>query len=496
MEYVSTRNDSAKVKSAQAIAAGIAPDGGLYTPVSIPGIKDGDIGRFRAMPYRERAAEILRLFLDDFTKEELSGFAKAAYSDEKFDHPEIAPVKKLETGEYLLELFHGPTSAFKDMALQMLPHLMTASLKKTGQQREVCILVATSGDTGKAALEGFADVAGTRIIVFYPRDGVSPVQKLQMTTQKGKNVGVCAIEGNFDDAQTAVKSIFTDDGIRKRANGANLFFSSANSINWGRLAPQIVYYISVYCDLINKNEIKNGEKINVCVPTGNFGNILAAYFAREMGLPINRLICASNRNRVLTDFFQSSVYDTKREFYTTSSPSMDILISSNLERLLYYASGRDSGAVSALMQSLRKEGNYLIGGDIAARVEGLFEAGACDERGTRNTILSVYEESKYLCDTHTAVGISVYRDYRRKTGDETKTVIASTASPFKFCKSVLDALKVPTEGDGPELIAKLVEATGMDAPEPLKALFGLSERFMKSVPKEQIRDALFELLNL
>ncbi|MCX7615296.1 MAG: threonine synthase [Clostridiales bacterium] len=496
MDYASTRNSNEKVSAAKAIATGIAPDGGLYTPVVIPKISNEDIVRYCKMNYQQRAAEILHLYLDDFTSDELQGFTKAAYSSDRFDDPAVAPVKKLSTGEYLLELWHGPTSAFKDMALQILPHLMTASLKKINEQREVCILVATSGDTGKAALEGFADVKGTKIIVFYPNGGVSEIQKLQMTTQKGNNVGVCAIEGNFDDAQTAVKSIFTNEDIRKQANNKNLFFSSANSINWGRLAPQIVYYISAYCDLVNQDEIKIGDQINVCVPTGNFGNILAAYFAKEMGLPINRLICASNKNRVLTDFFESNVYDAKRDFYSTSSPSMDILISSNLERLLYYASEHNTVLVAELMQSLREKGEYRLKDEISKLISNLVSAGSCDDQQTKDTIASVYQENAYLCDTHTAVGIKVYRDYKAQTGDMTKTVIASTASPFKFCKSVLEALNVKTSGDGLELIQKLSDITNTKAPVPLSSLAGLPERFSKSVAKDKIKDAVFELLNL
>jgi threonine synthase len=427
----------------------------------------------------ERAAEILHLFLDDYTKEELSGFAKAAYSEEKFDHPGVAPVKKLKTGEFLLELWHGPTAAFKDMALQMLPHLMTAALKKTGEQREVCILVATSGDTGKAALEGFADVKGTKIVVFYPRDGVSRIQKLQMTTQKGANVGVCAIEGNFDDAQTAVKSIFADGDIRGRANEKKLFFQLREFDQLGapRASDRLLYLGLLRSDKPKRDQKR--RKNQFCVPTGNFGNILAAYFAREMGLPVNRLICASNKNRVLTDFFQSSVYDTKRKFYQTSSPSMDILISSNLERLLYYAAGQESSVVSALMQSLREKGGYRINDELRKRIGGLFAAGACDERGTAETILSVFRESNYLCDTHTAVGVNVYRDYREKTGDGTKTrSLASTASkPVQILKSVLEALNIQVPGERPRAIGTLEEAAGIEAPKPLRTLSGLPERF-------------------
>ncbi|MDP4108430.1 MAG: threonine synthase [Bacillota bacterium] len=496
MDYVSTRNNSVKIKAAQAITSGIAPDGGLYTPVSFPSITMEDIASLCKMGYRERAAEILSLFLDDFTKEELTSFVNSAYSGDKFDDPAIAPVKKLKTGEFMLELWHGPTSAFKDVALQLLPYLMTASLKKTGEKKEVCILVATSGDTGKAALEGFSDVSGTRIIVFYPKDGVSKIQKLQMTTQKGSNVGVCAILGNFDDAQTAVKSIFTDEEIIKFAKGKNLFFNSANSINWGRLVPQIVYYVSAYCELANSGEIKIGDKINFCVPTGNFGNILSAYFAMRMGLPVNRLICASNRNRVLTDFFNSSIYNSKRGFYVTSSPSMDILISSNLERLLYYAAGCDDKVVRELMSSLKTNGEYNVGGEISKRLDSLYSVGSCDEAQTKETIAAVFSESGYLLDTHTAVGLHVYREYKDKTKDETKTVIASTASPFKFCKSVLEALGEKEQGDGPELIGKLSKVTGIKAPEPLTALSGLKERFSMSVPKGNIKDAVLELLEL
>lgn len=487
MEYVSTRDKSKKVSSAYAIATGIAPDGGLYCPTEFPRLTHDEFKALRKMNYKERAALILGKFLTDFTAEELADFAEKAYADEKFGGPDTAPLVKLADGKNMLELWHGPTCAFKDMALQMLPHLLTASLKKIGEQRTCCILVATSGDTGKAALEGFADVEGTRIMVYYPVDGVSPMQKLQMVTQKGANVQVCAIRGNFDDAQSAVKRIFTDAETARKMDEAGLMFSSANSINWGRLAPQIAYYVSAYCDMRAAGVLAHGERMNVCVPTGNFGNILAAYIAKQMGVPIAKLICASNANNVLTDFFKAGgTYNKNRPFYTTVSPSMDILISSNLERLLYFVSGQNDEEVRALMGKLASDGAYTISSEMQAALAADFDAGCCDDAQTAETIRRIWETEHYLCDTHTAVAVKVYEDYRARTGDETPTVIASTASPFKFCRAVAEALGTEIEKDDVTQLDALTALTGIAAPAPLEALRTAAPRFDRVVDKEDI----------
>lgn len=487
MDYVSTRNKNWKVSAAKAIASGIAPDGGLYCPTEIPQLTADDFSALCAKDYRGRSADILGRFLTDFSAEELAQYAALAYADEKFGGPDTAPLVKLEDGKYVLELWHGPTCAFKDMALQILPHLLTASLRKIGEDHIACILVATSGDTGKAALDGFADVEGTKIMVYYPVNGVSTIQKLQMVTQKGSNVQVCAIRGNFDDAQSAVKKIFTDKASIDKLDKQGMRLSSANSINWGRLAPQIAYYVSAYCDLLNRNEVKFGEPINVCVPTGNFGNILAAYFAKQMGVPIAKLICASNENNVLTDFFTSSgTYNRIRPFHTTISPSMDILISSNLERLLFLVSGYNDTMVSGFMKQLSETGTYTVPADIFAGIGSEFEAGFCDDVQTKETIARLYAEKKYLSDTHTAVAIQVYEDYRARTGDCTPTVIASTASPFKFCQSVITALGGKADSDGTELLRQLHDMTGVPVPAPLAALSGLEPRFDLVVDRDDI----------
>lgn len=487
MEYVSTRDQSKKVSSAYAIATGIAPDGGLYCPTEFPKLTHDDFRALMGMNYKQRAAMILGKFLTDFSAEELADFAEKAYADEKFGGPNTAPLVKLADGKNMLELWHGPTCAFKDMALQMLPYLLTASLKKIGEQRTCCILVATSGDTGKAALEGFADVEGTRIMVYYPVDGVSPMQKLQMVTQKGANVQVCAIRGNFDDAQSAVKKIFTDADTAKKMDDAGLMFSSANSINWGRLAPQIAYYVSAYCDMLAAGTIGHGQKMNVCVPTGNFGNILAAYIAKQMGVPINKLICASNSNNVLTDFFKAGgTYNRNRSFYTTVSPSMDILISSNLERLLFFVSGQNDTEVRELMRKLAADGEYTVSDELQAALAADFDAGCCDDADTEATIRRIWDTEHYLCDTHTAVAVKVYEDYRARTGDETPTVIASTASPFKFCRAVAEALGTKIEKDDVSQLDALTAITGIPAPAPLEALRTASPRFDRVVDKEDI----------
>lgn len=434
--YRSTRDDSVKVTASQAILKGLAPDGGLFVPESIPSF-DKSLEELSKMSYKEVAYEVMKLMLDDFTEEELKACIDKAY-DEKFDTDVIAPLVKAD-GAYYLELFHGATIAFKDMALSILPHLLITSAKKNDVHNEIVILTATSGDTGKAALAGFADVKGTRIIVFYPKNGVSPIQEKQMVTQKGDNTYVVAIKGNFDDAQTGVKNIFGNKELAGELDGAGYQFSSANSINIGRLVPQIVYYVYAYVKLLANEEISEGEKINVVVPTGNFGNILAAFYAKNMGLPIGKLVCASNENKVLYDFFSTGVYDRNREFKLTSSPSMDILISSNLERLIYRIAGGSAEANRSLMSQLKENGRYEITDSMKAQLDD-FYGNYASEKETADTIKAIYEDTGYVIDTHTAVAAAVYKKYTENSGDKTKTVIASTASPFKFTRSVMDAI--------------------------------------------------------
>ncbi len=434
--YKSTRNSEKTVTASEAILKGLADDGGLFVPVSIPKL-DVTLDELKDMSYQETAYVVMKQFLTDFTEEELKSCIAKAY-DSKFDTEEIAPLAKVED-TYYLELFHGATIAFKDMALSILPHLLTTSAKKNNVKNEIVILTATSGDTGKAALAGFADVEGTKIIVFYPKNGVSKVQELQMVTQKGDNTSVVAIHGNFDCAQSGVKAIFENKELAKEMDAAGYQFSSANSINIGRLVPQIVYYVYAYAKLLQNEEIVAGEEINVVVPTGNFGNILAAYFAKQMGVPINKLICASNDNKVLYDFFETGVYDKNREFILTISPSMDILISSNLERLVYMIAGCDAKKNSELMQALKEKGVYELSDDMKANLSD-FAAGYATEAEVQAKIADVYKKTGYVMDTHTAVAASVYEKYQAGSKDEKKTVIASTASPYKFSRSVMTAI--------------------------------------------------------
>ena len=434
--YRSTRSADVRVTASQAILKGLADDGGLYVPETIPAL-DADVKELAKMDYKQVAYEVMKLFLTDFTEEELKNCIDKAY-DSKFDTDEIATLVKAD-GAYYLELFHGATIAFKDMALSILPHLLTTSAKKNNIKNQIVILTATSGDTGKAALAGFADVEGTRIIVFYPKNGVSPIQEKQMVTQKGENTYVIGIHGNFDDAQTGVKNMFGDKALAKELDDAGYQFSSANSINIGRLVPQIVYYVYAYTRLLGEGEIEEGEKINVTVPTGNFGNILAAYYAKNMGVPINKLICASNENKVLLDFFSTGKYDRNREFILTSSPSMDILISSNLERLIYRIAGNDAAANAEFMDQLRTTGKYEITDSMKKELAD-FYGNYASEADTAAAIKKLYTDTGYVIDTHTAVASSVYGKYVSETGDRTKTVIASTASPFKFSRSVMDAV--------------------------------------------------------
>ncbi len=498
MFYTSTRDKSIKVTASQAIAQGISSEGGLFVPCEIPFFSQDKISSMIPMSYIQRAKTVLREFLTDFSDEELDYCVEGAYAAEKFSSSEIAPTVNISGNKNILELWHGPTCAFKDMALQLLPYLMTVSAKKTAGGKTIVILVATSGDTGKAALEGFKDVDNTKILVFYPVDGVSPMQKLQMTTQQGSNVSVCAINGNFDDAQNAVKSIFTDEQIKKELEKKNMMFSSANSINWGRLVPQIVYYFSSYCDMVKAGRIKNGDKINVVVPTGNFGNILAAYYARCMGLPVKKLVCASNANNVLTDFLKTGTYDKNRAFYTTTSPSMDILISSNLERLLYHMSGEKDTVVSQLMGKLSSEGRYTVSDDLIFEIQQLFDAGFASESSVDDTIKELFDDYGYLCDTHTAVAVKVYDEYVKSTGDDIPTVIDSTASPYKFSSSVLHAVldgKVP-ELDEFDMVDELNRITGADIPSPISSLRDKSVRFSNVCNKNDMAQMVFKLLDL
>lgn len=497
MQFKSTRDTSVSVSSAMAIKTGLSPDGGLFLPEAIPHVDLDTIGNLASMSYNERAKKILSLFLTDFTDDELTDCVNKAYNREKFETDEIAPVYKTTDGVYFLELWHGPTCAFKDMALQILPHLLSKSIKKTGETKEVVILVATSGDTGKAALEGFKDVDGTRIIVFYPAEGVSDIQRRQMITQEGNNVDVAAVVGNFDDAQSGVKKIFTDTEYNDMLVRNGFMLSSANSINWGRLVPQIVYYFSAYANLVKNAEIELGDKVNFVVPTGNFGNILAGYYAKEMGLPVNKLICASNENNVLTDFIETGIYDRNRKFKTTISPSMDILISSNLERLLFIVTNGDDKRIADWMNALKDEGKYEVTEEVKYKVKDAFYAGCCSDTETLNEIKKVESENSYVMDTHTAVAKKVYEDYKKATNDETKTVIVSTASPFKFADSVLSAIKEEVSSTNEfEMLAELSEAASAAIPKPLATLEEKPVIFTTTCEKEEMYDVVSQMLNL
>ena len=493
MQYLSTRDKTLRLSAAEAIKMGLSRDGGLFTPVHFPTLGSLDLNTLCGLSYQRRAAYIMGKYVEHFRPEELNIFAARAYGPDKFDHPDVAPLHRMDGNTWCLELWHGPTSAFKDMALQMLPQLISASLRITGEEKAACILVATSGDTGKAAMEGFADVDQTKILVFYPEKGVSEIQKLQMVTQEGGNVGVCAVRGNFDDAQNGVKRIFSDPAIREELAGRGCFLSSANSINWGRILPQIVYYISAYCDLLNSKEIKLGQKVNYCVPTGNFGNILACYYAKRMGLPVGKLICASNRNDVLTDFIRTGVYDRNRPFHTTMSPSMDILISSNLERLIFDLSGGDDELVRSYMDQLARTGRYEIGGEMKERLQELFYGGFCGEEETAASIGMLYQYG-YLIDPHTAVAAKVLTDYRHETGDKTPAIFVSTASPYKFCDSVLSAIGETPAEDSLERIAQMEAVTGTAAPARLAALKGKTPRFGQVTERENMERVVLEFL--
>lgn len=495
MEYCSTRNRELYVSAAQAIAQGISVDGGLFTPKSLPRLTSDQLRAMVSMTYAQRAELVMGLFLSDYTADEVKECVAQAYRADKFGG-EPAPLTKLNDQISVLELWHGPTCAFKDMALQILPHLMTRALKKSNCNREAVILVATSGDTGKAALEGFKNVDGTRMVVFYPEHGVSNMQKLQMRTQEGDNVAVCAIQGNFDDAQTGVKKIFTDPAMVKELADAGMQFSSANSINWGRLLPQIVYYFSAYCDMMAGKPELFGTPVNFVVPTGNFGNILAGYYARCMGLPVHRLICASNANNVLTDFIRTGVYDRNRLFYTTESPSMDILVSSNLERLLFELSGHDSELIAGYMKQLNDAGRYQISEPLREKLRQVFYGDFCTDQEGRVALAEAFDDYHYLMDTHTAVAAGVYHKYVRNTMDETPTVIVSTASPYKFADAVLRSIGENVPDDDFQRLENLSKRTDTSVPAPIQGLRDRKIRFSDLCDRTEMKDKVRELLGI
>jgi len=494
MQMKSTRG-AAAVSPSMAILRGLAPDGGLYVPAEFPAFSSEEIASLVSMTYQQRAAFVLSRFLPDFTAEELEGAIAGAYGT-GFDAPDVAPMVKVGSRAYSLELWHGPTLAFKDMALQLLPYLLTMSGRKHGETREVFILVATSGDTGKAALEGFLDVPGTRCCVFYPNGGVSQAQRLQMVTTGGSNTHVIAVSGNFDDAQTGVKRIFSDPRFAEEMDRQGRVLSSANSINFGRLVPQIVYYFSAYADLLKAGEIAMGDEVNFCVPTGNFGDILAADYAKKAGLPVDRLICASNENNVLADFIETGVYDiSSRAFFKTISPSMDILISSNLERLLFDLAGCDGEKVAALMEQLKCDKKYEITGEMHAALKARYAAGYVDEAGIRGEIARTWKEDGYLMDTHTAVASAVLRDYQAKTGDTRMSVIVSTASPYKFGASVLEAIAGSEACAGRDdfaCCALLSEMTGTKVPPQIADLPRMPVRHSAVCEKDAMDKAVLD----
>ncbi len=491
--YKSTRNAEHTATASEAILKGLAEDGGLFVPVQIPKL-DVTMEELKTMSYQETAYAVMKQFLTDFTEEELKGCIARAY-DSKFDTEVIAPLVKVGD-TYHLELFHGATIAFKDMALSILPHLLTTAAKKNQVKNEIVILTATSGDTGKAALAGFADVPGTKIIVFYPKNGVSRVQELQMVTQKGENTSVVAIHGNFDNAQSGVKALFEDKELEKELSEAGYQFSSANSINIGRLVPQIVYYVYAYAKLLENEEIAEGEELNVTVPTGNFGNILAAYYAKQMGVPIGKLICASNENKVLFDFFQTGTYDRNREFVLTSSPSMDILISSNLERLIYTISGQDAKKDSELMEQLKENGKYEITAEMKEKLKD-FAGGYATEEETKAAIHEVYKKTGYVMDTHTAVASHVSREYRKESGDNRKMLVASTASPYKFVRSVMSAIdETYAQMDEFALIGELEKASNMDVPGAIKEILHAEIRHTRECDADKMKDTVKDILEI
>lgn len=491
--YRSTRNAGDRVTASQAVLKGLAPDGGLYVPERLPKLET-PLEALAAMDYHETAYAVMKQLLTDYTEEELKSCIRSAY-DEKFDTEEIAPLRKAD-GNYYLELFHGATIAFKDMALSILPYLMTTAAKKNGEKKEIVILTATSGDTGKAALDGFAGVPGTRIIVFYPKNGVSAVQEKQMVTQKGANTCVVGIHGNFDDAQTGVKKLFADKALAAELAQKGFCFSSANSINIGRLVPQIVYYVYAYGRLLKSGALKPGETMNVVVPTGNFGNILAAFYAKNMGIPIEKLVCASNENRVLFDFFRTGIYDRNREFVLTTSPSMDILVSSNLERLVYRMAGDDAELNAAFMQALVEKGRYAISDKMREKMKD-FIGGYATQEETAEEIAAVYKKTGYVLDTHTAVASCVCRKYQEQSGDTRPTVIASTASPYKFARSVMEAIGGAYGGmEDFALIDRLSELSGTAVPRAIEEIRSAPVLHDKVIEKDGMEAAVKAFLGV
>ena len=485
MKYISTRGNNQELTAAEAIIQGLAEDGGLFVPESMPKVNMAFIEGLENLSYQQRAVKVLSQFLTDYTRAEIEGCVERAYGDQKFDDEAIAPVNMLKNVS-VLELWHGPTSAFKDMALQLLPQLLSTALKKTKAKNEVMILVATSGDTGKAALEGFKDVPQTKIMVFYPDNGVSRIQRLQMVTQQGGNVAVTAVKGNFDDAQSGVKKIFSDKAFNAQLNEKGVSLSSANSINWGRLVPQIVYYFSAYADLLKAGKIKAGDQISFVVPTGNFGDILAGFYAREMGLPVKKLVCASNANNVLTDFLNTGIYDRNRDFYKTISPSMDILISSNLERLLYHITN-DTAKVAGWMKELAETGKYDVGAEVLARIKGIFAADWSNDDATKAMIAKEYQQEKYVADPHTAVAWNAFE----KMADKENVVIVSTASPYKFNESVLTALSKDIAGKNEfQLLDELAAINSFAIPEGLGNLKNAEIRHNQVVNKSEMTKAV------
>ena len=491
MKYISTRNNAQSVEAAQAIVNGMVPEGGLYVPEVIPTLSQADLEGLKDLSYQELAKKILALYLEDFSAEEIAHIVDSAYNDQSFDDEEIVPVKKIEDGLYVLELWHGPTAAFKDMALQLLPHLLVTSMKKVGVDKKVVILVATSGDTGKAALEGFKDVPGTAIITFYPDGGVSEVQELQMLTTAGDNTYMFAVEGNFDDCQRSVKEAFANKDLLAKVDQAGYQFSSANSINWGRLLPQIVYYFSAYMQLVRSGDITMGDKIDFTVPTGNFGNILAGWFAREMGLPVGKLVCASNANDVLDEFIQTGRYNANRPFLKTKSPSMDILVSSNLERFIYFMSDRNGDAVAKDMALLGSEGEYKVSDEVFARMKDLLASGAVDDEGTLEIIGDIYNASGYVLDTHTAIAVGV----AKKEADGRAMVVDSTANPYKFVGAVWQGVSgEASDKSDLALIDDLHAKTGENVHRALANLTEKPKRDRQVITVAQMNDAILKTI--
>ncbi len=493
MKFISTRGTSSVINAAAAISKGLADDGGLFVPEYFPNVSVDELNLMLEMDYAERAKTVLKKYLEEYDGEELLSACKSAYS--KFEDDDGAPLVKLDDNNFIMELFHGPTLAFKDVALTLLPYLLRKGADISGIKEQILILVATSGDTGKAALEGFKDAEGVKIMVFFPSEGVSDMQKMQMRTQEGENVNVVAVKGNFDDCQTAVKKIFSDKIIENTLRKQGVILSSANSINFGRLAPQITYYFSAYCDLVNSNEIKMGDKVDFVVPTGNFGNILAGYYAKKMGLPVGKLICASNSNNVLTEFFADGTYDINREFFKTMSPSMDILISSNLERLIFELSGRNAKLTAERMNELKVNGKYAITKEEKAKLDEEYFASYCDEEDCLSTIFDYFEEYGYVLDTHTAVAVNVAESYKAFTNTNQPTVVLSTASPYKFAHDVLKAIDGKAPEDAFKSANKLFEVTATPIPEQILALKTKEQRFMQVIDRKDTVSAVMQFMN-